>query len=159
MKNIDEKIRRAIANKDLEKLLTGEKPYTCEISEFIPVSVPTDWPNIIRTMYLVFENDKSIEIDLQLENTLIMMCNKNYFTIYCAIMVCFVQIMNQRDNSASFYINIDRIITVIKKNIYIYKDELMICKNWSGYRFKDGLWGDISRVDNILYEDYGMRIL
>ena len=48
MMEIKEIVLKATELWSLEKVLRGEGEYRKEVSQFIGLEVPTDWPNVIR---------------------------------------------------------------------------------------------------------------
>lgn len=160
MMEIKELILKSVENKSLEKVLTGEGEYKKEISEFIGSEVPTDWPNIIRGgIYRVYEEHPELNIDVRFENAIISLCEGNYYDVYCVTMVVFFQIVSEERKSAPFSINRLVILQKLKEGLLRNKVALEKCKKWTGGRFLDGIWGDISRVNSILFEDYGIKII
>ena len=45
-----------------------------------------------------------------------------------------------------------------KYKLHCFKEELQLCKEWTE-KNKNGLWGDICRVNTIVMEDYGITII
>lgn len=157
---IKDLILKSVENKSLEKVLTGEGEYKKELSEFIGAEVPTDWSNIIRGgIYKVYMECPEVNIDVRFENAIISLCEGNYYDVYCVTMVVFFQIMSEERKSAPFSIN--RLVILQKLNEGLLRNKIALenCKEWTGRRFPDGIWGDIRRVNTILYEDYGIKII
>lgn len=159
MMQLRELVIKSIKDDDLDKLLLGYDGYKCEISEFIAAEVPTDWPNIIRTLYLVYKEMPNLMVDEKFEEAIISISNKGSFELYCAVMVVFFQIMSEERQIAPFKIDRETIIKNLKSKLLYFEKELKSCKEWTGKRYQDGIWGDIRRVNTILYEDYGVTII
>lgn len=156
---IREKILKSIDKDCLDQMLMGQGEYKCEISEFIATEAPTDWPNIMRTIYLLYNEMPDLQLDFKLENALIRMCNQGAFGVYCGTMVVFFQIMSERRCVAPFRLKKEIVIPKIGRKLYCFEKELKGCRLWTGKKYQDGLWGDIRRVNSILDEDYGIRII
>jgi len=154
---IKAKVDKAIKNIRMKDLLLGKADYKCELSEFIPVNMPTDWPNIIRYIYINYENNKNCK--KLYEAALFEILKGDYYELYCGTMIVFLQIMNEHENNSPFTIQTDRCIELIKEGVDKKREELCASKEWTGYLFPDGLYGDIKRIDMILQEDYGISIL
>lgn len=156
---INELIMKAIKEDNLDKMLVGQEPYKCEISEFVAVEVPTDWPNIIRTIYNLYEEKPELLLKDEFEQSIKCICNKGAFELYCTVMVVFFQTINEERHIAPFKINRLIIFQDIRERLRLFEDELKSCKDWTGKKYQDGLWGDIRRVNSILYEDFGISII
>ena len=160
MMEIKEIVLKATELGCLEKVLRGEGEYRKEVSEFIGSEVPTDWSNVIRGgIYKIYVENPEININNEFENALINLCKGNYYDVYCATMVTFFQIMSEERKSAPFFIKRKIVLEKLKKGLIKNKSELEKCNKWTGRRFPDGIWGDIRRVDSILFEDYGITII
>lgn len=159
MMKIKELVIKAIEEDCLDKMLAGQDSYKCEISEFVAAEVPTDWPNIIRTIYTLYQESPDLMVDDKFEEAINRLCNKGSFELYCAVMVVFFHIISEKRHIAPFNINSESLFRYIKEKLYIFEEELKSCKEWTGKRYQDGLWGDIQRVNTILYEDYGISFI
>lgn len=159
MMQLRELVIKSIKEDNIDKILLGYDGYKCEISEFIAAEVPTDWPNIIRTLYLVYKEMPDLMVDKKFEEAILNISNQGSFELYCAVMVVFFQIMSEERTIAPFKINREVIINNLKNKLLDFQEELKSCKEWSGKRYRDGIWGDIRRVNTILYEDYGITII
>lgn len=98
-------------------------------------------------------------IDCKFETAIEGICNKGAFELYCAVMVIFFQIMSEERNIAPFKIDRERLIGNLKTSLRCFEEELKFCREWTGKRYQDGIWGDIQRVNKILNEDYGITII
>ncbi|MBP3489311.1 MAG: hypothetical protein J6K53_13045 [Roseburia sp.] len=159
MMQIKELVIRAIKEDALDKMLVGQDEYKCEISQFIAAEVPTDWPNIIRTIYLLYTEMPDLMVDKKFEEAIKCMCNKGAFEVYCAVMVMFFQIISEERHTAAFVVDRDSIVKNLKSKLHSFEKELRTCKKWTGKKYQDGMWGDIRRVNSILNEDYAITIL
>ena len=156
---LKELVIKSIKENNLDKILLGHDGYKCEISEFIAAEVPTDWPNIIRTLYLVYKEMPDLMVDKKFEEAILSISNQGFFELYCAVMVVFFQIMSEERHVAPFEIDRGVIMTNLENKLLYFEEELKACKEWTGKRYRDGIWGDIRRVNTILYEDYGITII
>lgn len=156
---IKELVLKAVKEDNLEQVLIGKEDYKCEISEFIATEVPTDWPNIIRSVYVLYKEMPDLIIDNKFEHAINCMCDKTYYELYCAVMVIFFQIMSEERHIAPFHVNRESIIKKMRHKLHSFKEELQLCKEWTGKKYQNGLWGDICRVNTILMEDYGITII
>lgn len=159
MMQIKELVIRAVKENCLDKMLVGQGEYKCEINEFIAAEVPTDWPNIIQTIYSIYREMPELMVEDKFNKAIREICNKDFFELYCAVMVVFFQIMSEERNTAPFNIDRQKVISMLKNKLHYFESELKTCKEWTGKRYKDGMWGDICRVNGILNEDYGITII
>lgn len=156
---IKDMIVKAINEGNLCKVLLGEGEYKCEVSRFIAADTPTDWPNIIRVIYLLYKEKPSLNIKDKYEEAINYMCNQSSYDVYCAVMVVFFQIMCEEGKQAPFTINRDIILKKLRSRLQYYKEELKKCRDWTGRKYKNRMWGDIERVNDILNEDYEITII
>lgn len=156
---IKELIIKAIEEDCFYKILLGQDEYKCEISQFIAAEVPTDWPNIIRALYMLYKDMPDLRIRDRFEEAIIYIYNQDFFGVYCAVMVIFFQIMSEERHIAAFTVNREEILRSLRGKQYFFEKELKGCKEWTGKKYQNGLWGDIQRVNNILNEDYEITII
>jgi hypothetical protein len=157
--NIRELVKRASKSDKIMELLEGKSEYRCEVSEFIGANVPTDWAQIIDSgIYEEYRFNKDEELKEKMKNAICMMCQGNEFEIYCATMIMFFQIMSEKRNEAPFNISI-QLMPILKQALQNNKEKLELYKEWTGKQYKNGVWGDIERVNSILNEDYDLTII
>lgn len=118
---LKELIIKSIKEDNLDKILLGHDEYKWEISEFIAAEVPADWPNIIRTLYLVYKEMPDLMVDKKFEEAILSISNQGSFELYCAVMVVFFQIMSEERHVAPFEIDREVIIINLEKNYCILK--------------------------------------
>ncbi|KHD38184.1 hypothetical protein NL50_01360 [Clostridium acetobutylicum] len=158
--NIEQTVIKAIERDELYKVLLGEDGYKVELSSFIGVNVPTDWPNIMRGgIYKIFNEYPELNIKSKLEDTLCFLVNKGTFEIYVAISVLFFQIMSEENKTSPFKINKDKLVDNVHDALVKNKMEMYKYKEWMGQYYSNGLWGEIERINNILKEDYDITII
>lgn len=155
---IKELIIKSIKENSFDKLLLGDEEYRCEVSEFVATEVPTDWPNIVRTIYVVYKEMPELMIDKKFEEAINDLSERGYLELYCVAMIVFFQIINEEKHSAPFRIK-RTIVEKLSEKLLCFKEDLKTCYKWTGKKYKDGLWGDIKRINSIFYEDYGITII
>lgn len=157
MKRIEEKVLMAIEKDEFQKLLDGSDGYAVIPGRFEGASVPTDWIPIIRKIHELHSHMPYGKIDCLFENALDCLCKGSAYQVYCAMMVFFIQIQFECDNSATFSIHREQILPQIKQGLLIHHDELAACKKWLGFGHEDGLWGEVRRVSRLLPK-YGVNL-
>lgn len=61
-------------------------------------------------------------------------------------------------NDNKLPINIKEVIFEIEKGIISSEHQLRSTFNWVGSNYKNGLWGDVERLTNIIFEEFGFLI-
>lgn len=158
-KTFDTLLLKAIQDEQFDRLLTGQAPYRIEISPFIGAEVPTDWVVLLSRLYTSFRSKPELQLDKIFENSLSLLMSGSDFERYCAAEIVFAQIMNEENKIAAFAINRSHLLPSLSKHLDANRDTLKSNKTWGGWQFKDGLWGELRRVNKIMIEDYGIRIL
>ncbi len=158
--NIEQMIIEAIKKNELYKVLLGEEEYKMEVSQFIGANVPTDWPNIMRGgVYKVFNKHPDLHINERLENALEILLSKDVFEVYVAISVLFFQIISEENKISPFRIDRKKIIGNVRNVLVYNKTKMKSYKKWMGEYYKNGIWGEVERISNILMGDYGINII
>lgn len=158
--NIEQIVIESINRNELYKVLLGEDNYKVNVSPFIGANVPTDWPNIMRGgVYKIFNQYPELNIKEELEDTLYFLLDKGVFEIYVCVSVLFFQIINEENGVAPFKINREKILSNIHSVLIKNKKEMCEYKKWMGEYYSNGIWGEIERINNILYEDYRITII
>lgn len=156
---VKELVVKAANEGNLYKILLGQDEYKCEINRFIAADVPTDWSNIIRAIYVLYKEMPNLNIKEKYEEAINYICNQGFYEVYCAVMVVFFQIMSEERKQAPFMLNRGVILRKLRTELQNCEEELKKCKEYTGKKYTDGMWGDIRRVNNILNEDYGITII
>lgn len=158
--NLEQIIIEAIKKNELYKVLLGDEQYKIQISSFIGANVPTDWPNIMRGgIYKVFNEYSDLHIKEKLENSLEILLKKDVFEIYVAVSVLFFQIISEENNTSPFRINREKIIGIVRNVLVQNKIEMIKYTKWMGEYYKNAIWGELERINNILTEDYNISII
>lgn len=158
--NVKDIVIRAIKQDELYKVLLGEEKYKVELSPFIGVNVPTDWPNIMRGgIYKVFNEYPELNVKEELENALDFLLNKGAFEIYASVSVLFFQIISEENDASPFKIDREKIINNVHNTLMKNQKELYQYKKWMGEYYENGVWGEMERINNILNEDYSISII
>lgn len=78
---------------------------------------------------------------------------------WIAFMVCWNQIRNEKRHEAPFKFINQELIEKLKETLLKHEKELRVCKEWQGWNEDNGLWQEITRINNIATKNYGVSIL
>jgi hypothetical protein len=152
-----EATRQAFEKNEIAEFLQGLPPYTCSTRE---ANVPTDFVRILRQgIYKLYDETKNKQIANDFKAALRELASGNAVQIWIAFEHCFSQIRNEYANVAPFKIMDSGLINHLKDMVNKSENELRACKEWMGWKEKDGLWSDIVRLNEILNRRYGGNIL
>jgi hypothetical protein len=71
----------------------------------------------------------------------------------------FFQILSEENKTSPFKIDRERIINITRGVLLKNRVKMSKYTNWMGAYYKNGIWGEMERINNILKEDYGICIL
>lgn len=152
--------KKAFENNEVAEFLCGEKGYACPISHFVPANVPTDFSRIIDFgVYKLYEKTKNEKIVAKFEEAILYLLDCDPAKNWIAFMVCWNQIRNEKRHEAPFKFINQELIEKLKETLLKHEKELRVCKEWQGWNEENGLWQEITRVNNIATKNYGVSIL
>ena len=152
--------KKAFENNEVAEFLCGEKGYACPISHFVPANVPTDFSRIIDFgVYKLYEETKNEKIVAKFEEAILYLLDCDPAKNWIAFMVCWNQIRNEKRHEAPFKFINQELIEKLKETLLKHEKELRVCKEWQGWNEENGLWQEITRINNIATKDYGVSIL
>jgi hypothetical protein len=159
MNEIKELFLQAIENNEVSKFLNGEKNYKVRVPHFVPINIPTDWEQILPNIYEIYQEKLELNIKQLFQDALVEMINKDNTSLYSAVNILYFQLLRENRNRASFRIDKEKILPILKMKIMEKKDDLEKDLRWTGEINNEGLWGDFQRVDKLLKEETGTGIL
>ena len=152
--------KKAFDNNEVAEFLCGEKGYACPISHFVPANVPTDFSRIIDFgVYKLYEETKNEKIVAKFEEAILYLLDCDPAKNWIAFMVCWNQIRNEKRHEAPFKFINQELIEQLKETLLKHEKELRVCKEWQGWNEENGLWQEITRINNIATKNYGVSIL
>lgn len=152
--------KKAFENNEVAEFLCGEKGYSCPISHFVPANVPTDFSRIIDFgVYKLYEETKNEKIVAKFEEAILYLLDCDPAKNWIAFMVCWNQIRNEKRREAPFKFINQELIEKLKETLLKHEKELRVCKEWQGWNEENGLWQEITRINNIATKNYGVSIL
>lgn len=131
----------------------------CSDSHFANMSTPTDYIRIIKEGIYALYNSGNLNIVLEEERALKSMIQDDVFGIYCALDIIYLQLKFKNKNQASFKLEIEKYIPIIKLNIKEKKDELKKYYEWEGKMEKNGMYGYFLRLNNSFLINNGFSII
>jgi hypothetical protein len=154
MKNKLELLKEAISRDELTDFFLGSKNEYYLVCPY--ADMPTDPDQVfdaIKEYDLEFPNS---EIWIMFEYEIINISQTAIGTwldiYYLSMYLSYRKYMNKN------YINLNNIIRNIENGLVKFKSNLIENKNWAGFDFQDGLWGDSLRLTNILNEKFNLNI-
>lgn len=152
--------KKAFENNEVAEFLCGEKGYACPISHFVPANVPTDFSRIIDFgVYKLYEETKNEKIVAKFEEAILYLLDCDPAKNWIAFMVYWNQIRNEKRHEAPFKFINQELIEKLKETLLKHENELRVCKEWQGWNEENGLWQEITKINNIATKNYGVSIL
>ena len=74
-------------------------------------------------------------------------------------MVCWNQIRNEKRHESPFKFINQELIEKLKETLLKHENELRVSKEWQGRNEENGLWQEITKINNIATKNYGVSIL
>lgn len=149
-----ELLKEAIANNELTEFIMGStKKYylVCQYAD-----MPTDPDQVFDSFkeYYQLTNDKNIWASFENEITnLNKISDGAWFSVYYLSMY-----LSYRKYTEKELMDLKSTIKVIENGLNRFKTELEKNKKWVGNDFKNGLWGDVLRLVNILNNKFEINI-
>lgn len=144
---------------ELKKLFMGEPPYFFVNLKHIPANVNTDIGAIlVEGLYVLYKKGNQ-DIPEELKKTIYELLNGSPEEIWTAYFIIMCQFRNEKRGGAPFECLDKEILINAKCKVFANRDNLENCFSLVGSSYKNGLWGDIERLDNLLYKKYGASIL
>lgn len=153
--------KKARERGELSKYLCGEDGYAILGNLDIPANIPTDFRRMIHHgIYALYKAvpderlvDEFVHAIVSLDDTPV--------HVWCAYHAVFLQILNENGclKYPPPFTLPDGLRGRVRANVLKNETALRNCREYLGENNKNGLWGDIARLDGILAEDYGTCIL
>jgi hypothetical protein len=149
-----ELLKEAIFNNEFFEFIVGSnKKYylACPYAE-----MPTDPDQVFDAIkeYYKVSNDQNIW--LSFEKGMIKLNETSqgaWFSIYYLSMY-----LSYKKYTGKNFIDLSSLIQTIENGLNRFQSELHENKNWVGYDFENGLWGDANRLINILIKKFEIKI-
>lgn len=159
MKNVFEKTRFAFENNEVTELFRGQKDYGFDNLKHIPANVPTDINLILVYGVYPLCKETNIPVSECIKNAIKDLLNASLSDIWIAYFLAMCQKRNEVQGISPITVIDETVSLAISECVKNNKKELGRCKEWGGYGMQEGIYGDIVRLDNHLFEDYKVRLL
>ena len=158
--NIKNLLLEAVSKNEMIEFLEGKNGYRVNVSQFVPLNVPTDWTQIIPIgIYSAFLEKPKLKLDEMYEDAIIRMLEGDVFDIYVALSITHFQLLEEQSQTSPFRMNKDKILKKLREVIKVNEEYLRNYFEWSGAVYKDGMWGEVNRIDYLWREYLGISIL
>lgn len=151
--------KKAIDNNELDKLFLGNPGYEWGNLKHIPANVNTDIGAIIKHgLYVLYQNgDKDIPGKLKI--TVRNFLDGTPAEIWTAYSIMWQENWYKNHGEAVFCIYDSELKNDLSNSVKKNKSALMSCRELVGQDLKEGLWEDISRLENNLRKKYGEGLI
>ncbi|MBQ6636936.1 MAG: hypothetical protein IJH81_11335 [Lachnospiraceae bacterium] len=147
--------QKAFENNECYELLTGQKGYALPVPD-LPIPVPTDWSRVIpHGIHKLFRETKDETIPAQYERAIGRLITEGGESVWIASYVLFTQLSQEYKGKASFLLHrsiFPLFHEAVKKNRDFLEQHQ---SGWGGMT----CFEDIVRLNQILWEDYGITML
>jgi hypothetical protein len=150
----------AFEKDEVAEFLSGESGYACPVNRFVPAYVPTDFDRIVKIgIYKLYEVSKNEEIANKFKKAIERLINGSPVEIWIAFMVYWSQIRNEKKGESPFKFATQDLTDSLKLAILKNENALRVCKEWQGWNEENGLWQEITRINNMAIKNYEVSIL
>jgi hypothetical protein len=154
---------QAIEKDEVHKFLRGDRIYKAPTSKVLTayfMPTPTDWEYIISDgVYEVYKEKPELNIKQLFEDAILYLTTSDNINLYAVANVIFEQLMNEKRNNAPFTLNKEKLLPVLKTKLLEKQDDLKKDFSWTGNGEPEGLWSEITRIDQKLKKETGTGIL
>ncbi len=157
--NIKEIVKNAIEEKKFIDMLEGRSHCKIENSQLLNMTTPNDYIRILKEgIYEIYNGSEKTILEV-LENSLVEMIHQDILGLYCALEIIYVQLKFEKKKESPFYINTDKVIPLIRKEIKNNKDKLIRYYDWAGRNEEDGMYGYFLRMNQAYQTYFGYTII
>lgn len=155
LNNVD-KLKAAIDNNEFYKYLIGEAAYKIELSEFVPVNLPTDFDSMLDSIYTFYQENNKVQ--LLLEENVSQLLAGTEEDVYFAMYIIFNMIRKEYRGIASF-VSSDKLLPLLKQKLKLQESNLKALKKWRGIDKEDGVWSDVLNRNNQMKENFQLYFI
>jgi len=150
----------AINNGEVIEFLEGKGNYKVAMNQWANVSAPTDWVRIItKGIYVVFNENPSLKVDKLFEDALLKMLDGEVFDIYVALAVFHFHLIREQRGASPFAMDREKILPKLSKTLIDNEEKLRDYFEWEGKAYKEGMWGEVIRVNTLCRNKWNLPIL
>lgn len=152
-----EKLVQAIESGEIISFLRGDDLYKIEPSQYAQGAEPTDVGRVLsKAIYKLYEERP--EFKEEFEKTLILMLDGTLFDVYVVILYIMSQLFREKNGLSPFIINLDDIVTKLRKKIIIRKEEFQRGLVYPNGFEKKEIWKEIERFNKVSKEEYEISL-
>jgi hypothetical protein len=136
------KLNESIEANRFKHYLMGERDYRFEDRW---IEAPTDLSRVFINgcnEYIMQDEANRNKLKSEFRNAFIQML-KDPIGTWWMLSIIHKYLFGFKENSLVFTIDFHDLIPDINKSLGIFKEELKVTKEWVGWRFTNGLWGDV----------------
>ena len=157
---VKELVLEAVRKNELVECLEGKGNYKIEIGQWVNAYAPTDWTIIIpKGIYVVYRENPELQINKEFEGALLKMIGGDSFDIFVAISVFYSKLLEENRGDAPFCIDRNRILPSLRKALLDNEQKLKSNFEYVGKTFKDGIWGEVVRIDTLCKSKWNLSVL
>lgn len=150
----------AIKKGEVIEFLEGKGNYKVGMDQWANASAPTDWTRIItKGVYVVFSENLELNVKELFEDALLKMMDRDTFDIYVALAVIHFQLIREQRGASPFAMDREKILHKLRKTIIDNEEKLRNYFEWEGKAYKEGMWGEVIRVDTLCRNKWNLSIL
>ena len=152
-------VEKAVTNNQLQELFLGAPGYEWRNLKHIPAKVNTDIGAIIKHgLYVLYQNGNK-DIPQKTKSTVCNLLNGTPTEIWTAYSIIWQENWYKNHGEAVFCIYDSELKKDLSNSIKKNKSELISCHELVGQNLNEGLWEDISRLENNLRKKYGEGLI
>ena len=134
--------------------------YKIELGKWTNAYAPTDWTILIpQGVYVVYCEHPELQINKLFEDALLEMISRDLFDIIVAISVFYSQLLEENRGNAPFSIDRNRVLPDLRKALLENEQKLKNNFDYFGSIYKDGLWGEVVRIDTLCKTKWNFSVL
>lgn len=151
---VDQALRRG----ELQDLLVGKEPYRLSRPYMAPTDMPTDWLRLVdEGLFPCYQATDKAKFVSDLEDAMLSLLDYPH-GVYAVVSLLWAHLARESRGSAPYILPKQRLLNKISSNVRLMKSKLEQDKSWAGAQYPDGLYGEFSRIRNIVKEDYGIDL-
>lgn len=151
--------KKARERGEFSKYLCGESGYAILGNPDIPANIPTDFRRMIHHgIYALYKAAPDENLINEFVHAVVCL-DDTPVHVWCAYHALFLHILDERSKYPPPFTLPDGVRTRVRGNVLKNETSLRNCREYLGENYKNGLWGDIARLDGILAEECGVCIL
>lgn len=160
MKTAKELFLEAVEKNEVNKYFRGDGNYKVPVPHMVPINIPTDWTYIIPAgVYELYRERPDLRVDELFQTALLEMAANDNLGLYAAVNLVFDQLLREKDGSAPFAIDKERLLPLLQAELSKKRSSLKGDFTWMGKGNPEGLWSELNRIDSLIRKKTGFKII